>query len=63
MIRVGGAIAFPEQGFVGGSDRAALNAVGERESKEFVRASVDETMKLERGISQLRAPKRVAVVH
>ena len=28
-----------------------------------MRASIDETVKLERGISQLRAPKRVIVVH
>jgi Icc-related predicted phosphoesterase len=51
------------KGFVGGFGRGVLTAFGEREVKEFVRASIDETMKLERGISQLRAPKRVIVVH
>ena len=51
------------KGFVGGFGRGVLTAFGEREIKEFVRASIDETMKLERGISQLRAPKRVVVVH
>src|SRR5579864_4715466 len=51
------------KGFVGGFGRGMLTAFGEREIKEFVRASIDETMKLERGISQLRAPKRVVVVH
>lgn len=51
------------KGFVGGFGRGMLTAFGEREIKDFVRASVDETMKLERGISQLRAPKRVIVVH
>jgi len=51
------------KGFVGGFGRGVLTAFGEREVKEFVRASIDETMKLERGISQLRAPKRVVVLH
>jgi hypothetical protein len=40
-----------------------LTAFGEREIKEFMRASIDETTKIERGIFQLRAPKRVIVVH
>jgi Icc-related predicted phosphoesterase len=43
--------------------KVLLEVLDEREIKDFVRASVDETMKLERGISQLRAPKRVIVVH
>jgi len=51
------------KGFVGGFGRGVLTAFGEREIKDFVRASVDEAMKLERGMSQLRAPKRVIVVH
>src|ERR1700756_1481072 len=51
------------KGFVGGFGRGVLTAFGEPEIKDFVRASVDETMKLERGISQLRAPKRVVVIH
>src|SRR5262250_1329906 len=51
------------KGFVGGFGRGVLTAFGEREVKDFVKASIDETMKLERGISQLRAPKRVIVVH
>jgi len=51
------------KGFVGGFGRGVLTAFGEREIKDFVRASVDEAMKLERGMSQLRAQKRVIVVH
>src|SRR5579872_1626982 len=51
------------KGFHGGFGRGVLTAFGEREVKTFVQASIDETMKLERGISQLRAPKRVIVVH
>ena len=51
------------KGFIGGFGRGMLTAFGEREIKEFVRASVDEAMKLERAMSQLRAKKRVIVVH
>ena len=51
------------KGFVGGFGRGVITAFGEREIKDFVRASVDEAMKLERGLSQLRTPKRVVVIH
>src|SRR3984885_1752144 len=36
------------KGFVGGFGRGILTAFGEREIKDFVRASVDEALKLER---------------
>src|SRR5437879_4598003 len=51
------------KGFVGGFGRGVLTAFGEREVKDFVRASIDEALKLERGMSQLRTPKRVVVLH
>ncbi len=51
------------KGFVGGFGRGVLTAFGEREVKDFVRASIDEALKLERGMSQLRAKKRVVVLH
>src|ERR1700751_4095699 len=51
------------KGFVGGFGRGVLTAFGEREIKDFVRASIDEALKLERGLSQLRTPKRVVVLH
>jgi Icc-related predicted phosphoesterase len=51
------------KGFVGGFGRGVLTAFGEPEIKAFVKASIDETLKLERGISQLRAAKRVVVLH
>ena len=51
------------KGFVGGFGRAVLTAFGEREIKEFVRASIDEALKLERAMSQLRAKKRMVVLH
>lgn len=51
------------KGFVGGFGRGVLTAFGEREIKEFVRASIDEALKLERAMSQLRTKKRVVVLH
>lgn len=51
------------KGFVGGFGRGVLTAFGEPEIKSFVRASIDEALKLERGLSQLRSAKRVVVLH
>lgn len=51
------------KGFLGGFGRGVLTAFGEREIKAFVQASLDETMKLERALSMLRAPKIVIVTH
>ena len=51
------------KGFVGGFGRGVLTSFGEPEIKTFVRASVDEAMKLERAMSQLRTDKRVVVLH
>ncbi len=51
------------KGFVGGFGRGVLTAFGEPEIKTFVRASIDESLKLERAMSQLRTPKRVVVLH
>jgi Icc-related predicted phosphoesterase len=51
------------KGFVGGFGRGVLTAFGEPEIKTFVRASIDEALKLERGLAQLRTPKRVVVLH
>src|SRR5216110_822920 len=51
------------KGFVGGFGRGVLTAFGETEIKTFVKASIDEALKLERAMSQLRTPKRVVVLH
>jgi Icc-related predicted phosphoesterase len=51
------------KGFVGGFGRGMLTAFGEPEIKQFVQASIDESVKLERAMAQLRTPKRVVVVH
>ena len=51
------------KGFIGGFGRGVLTAFGEREVKAFVQAAVDEALKLERALSQLRTEKRVVVLH
>lgn len=51
------------KGFVGGFGRGVLTAFGEPEIKEFVKASIDEALKLERAMSQLRTQRRVVVLH
>jgi Icc-related predicted phosphoesterase len=51
------------KGFIGGFGRGLLTAFGEPEVKAFVKVSIDEAMKLERAMSQLRAAKRVVVLH
>src|SRR5437762_11104335 len=51
------------KGFVGGFGRGVLTAFGEAEIKAFVRAGIDEALKLERAMSQLRTKKRVIVLH
>ena len=51
------------KGFVGGFGRGVLTAFGEPEIKTFVKASIDEALKLERAMSQLRTSKRVVVLH
>ena len=51
------------KGFIGGFGRGVLTSFGEPEIKTFVKASIDEAMKLERAMSQLRTEKRVVVLH
>src|SRR5260221_12798388 len=51
------------KGFPGGFGRGVLTAFGEKEIKAFVQAGLDETLKLERALSMLRASKIVIVTH
>src|SRR3954467_8712606 len=51
------------KGFPGGFGRGALTSFGEPPLKTFVQAGIDEAMKLERALAQLRAEKRVVVTH
>jgi Icc-related predicted phosphoesterase len=51
------------KGFGGGFGRGALTAFGESGVKAFVQGAIDEALKLERAMSQLRTSKRVVVIH
>ena len=51
------------KGFIGGFGRGVLTAFGEKEVKSIVQSAIDEALKLERALSQLRTEKRVVVVH
>ncbi len=51
------------KGFIGGFGRGMLTAFGEREIKSLVQSAIDESLKLERALFQLRTPKRVIVLH
>jgi Icc-related predicted phosphoesterase len=51
------------KGFPGGFGRGVLTAFGEPEVKAFVQSAVNESLKLERALSQIRAERRVVVVH
>jgi Icc-related predicted phosphoesterase len=51
------------KGFPGGFGRGALTAFGEPAVKAFVQAAIDEAVKLERAMSQLRSKKRIVVLH
>jgi Icc-related predicted phosphoesterase len=51
------------KGFFGGYGRGALTSFGEPQVKAFVQAGIDEAVKLEKALSQLRAEKRVVVTH
>src|SRR5205085_8165943 len=51
------------KGFPGGFGRGVLTAFGEAPVKAFVQAAIDEALKLERAMSQLRTEKRIVVIH
>ncbi|HEX2244584.1 MAG TPA: metallophosphoesterase [Gammaproteobacteria bacterium] len=51
------------KGFAGGFGRAALGAWGEAPIKAFVAAAIDEAVKLESALAQLRTERRVALLH
>ena len=51
------------KGFLGGFGRGTLTAFGEAEVKTFVQVSIDEALKLERAMAQLRTERRVVVLH
>src|SRR5258707_11448841 len=51
------------KGFAGGFGERALQAWGEEPIKAFVRAALEEALKLESALARLRTPGRVALLH
>lgn len=51
------------KGFCGGFGRRMLEPWGEGATKAFVHEGVDQALKLERALSRLRTPQRVALLH
>lgn len=51
------------KGFCGGFGRHTLEAWGEDSIKKFVYEAVEESLKLEKALSRLQTPQRVAVLH
>jgi Icc-related predicted phosphoesterase len=51
------------KGFPGGFGRGTLEAWGEVEVKRFVKAAVDEALKLERALTRLRTRSKIALIH
>jgi Icc-related predicted phosphoesterase len=51
------------KGYMGGFGRRALTSFGERWTKEFVSASLDEVQKLELALRRLSTPVRIALLH
>ncbi len=51
------------KGFAGGFGPRSLQSWGEEPVKSFVRAAVEETLKLESALARLRTPSRVVLLH
>jgi Icc-related predicted phosphoesterase len=62
-IEVAGLGIAGAKGFLGGYGRGMLGPWGEPGVKHFVREAIDEVVKLETALSQLRTEKRVAILH
>jgi Icc-related predicted phosphoesterase len=51
------------KGFAGGFGRRQLGAWGEKIIKDFVHEAVEEALKLEKALTRLRTPQKIAVLH
>ena len=62
-VEVGGLGIAGVKGFAGGFDRYTLGSWGEPTIKQFVHETVEEALKLESALSQLRTTTRLAMLH
>jgi Icc-related predicted phosphoesterase len=51
------------KGFGGGFGRRQLGAWGEQLIKDFVHEAIEESLKLEKALTRLRTPQKIAVLH
>ena len=51
------------KGFAGGFGRRQLGAWGEKIIKDFVHEAIEEALKLEKALTRLRTPQKIAVLH
>ncbi len=51
------------KGFGGGFGRRQLGAWGEKIIKDFVHEAIEESLKLEKALTRLRTPQKIAVLH
>lgn len=51
------------KGFCGGFDQYTLASWGEKEIKDFVRVGVEESLQLEKALSELNTQKKIVVMH
>jgi len=63
VLEVSGVGFAGAKGFAGGFGERALQAWGEEPIKTFVRAAVDEALKLESALAKLRTLSRVVLLH
>lgn len=62
-VEVGGVGFAGVKGFASGFDRRVLEPWGEPLIKQFVRETVEESLKLESALARLRASQRIALLH
>lgn len=62
-VEIGGIGFAGVKGFAGGFGQHTLEPWGEEAIKSFVKAAVDEALKLESALSRLRSARKVAVLH
>ena len=60
---MGGVGFVGTKGFCGGFDEVIVQPFGEEALKAFIRASIDEAVRLENALTKLDCPRRVAVLH
>jgi Icc-related predicted phosphoesterase len=62
-VEIGGVGFAGTKGFAGGFGRGALGPFGEQLMKDFVNAALDEALKIEKALHEIRADRKVVLLH